>query len=90
MTDEQRPAAGHHPDDRRDDLPHDLCDCLRTKAMTMGAYSKPTIAEDAGAADTAIYHCMVTMATHGPDEDDVMPCACRPGRQCYVPASPLV
>lgn len=88
-----RPAddrpADNAPIASRRTLPQDLCACLRTKTMTMGAHARPTIAEDVGAADTAIYHCIVTMTSHGPDEADVMPGACRPGRRCYTPSHPL-
>lgn len=64
-------------------LPADVCPCLRTKTMTLNTHHRRSAAEDGFTADTAVYHCLVTMAAQGPDEKDVVPAMCRPGRACY-------
>ncbi len=70
-------------------LPEDVCPCLRTKTMTLNTHHRRSATEDAFTADTAVYHCLVTMRAQGPDERDVVPGMCRPGRECYrAPARP--
>ncbi|HIC22848.1 MAG: hypothetical protein COB10_05875 [Planctomycetota bacterium] len=64
-------------------LPEDVCPCLRTKTMVLNTEYRRSAFEDAFTADTAFFHCLRTMAYHGPDGDDVSPDGCRPGRSCY-------
>ncbi|MGA1204106.1 MAG: hypothetical protein ACYTGJ_01725 [Planctomycetota bacterium] len=66
-------------------LPDDVCPCLRTKTMTLNPEYRRSAYEDRFTADTAIFHCLRTMAPQGPDELDCEPQMCRPGRECYTP-----
>ncbi len=65
-------------------LPPDVCSCLLTKTMALNTEYRRSAFEDRFTADTAIFQCLCTMSVHGPDEDDVMPEKCRPGRRCYA------
>jgi len=69
-------------------LPADVCPCLRTKTMTLNREYRRSAYEDSFTADTAIFHCLRTMAAHGPDERDCSPEMCRPGRECYAGDDP--
>jgi len=66
-------------------LPDDVCPCLRTKTMTLNPEYRRSAYEDRFTANTAIFHCLRTMAPQGPDELDCEPQMCRPGRECYTP-----
>ncbi len=70
-------------------LPEDVCPCLRTKTMVLNTEYRRSAFEDSFTADTAFFHCLRTMAYHGPDGDDVCPQECRPGRKCYPKAEDL-
>ena len=70
---------------RPDHLPADLCPCLMTKTMNLNTEYRRTAYEHSFLADTALFHCLVTMCGQGPDDDDVEPEKCRPGRGCYSP-----
>lgn len=66
-----------------DVIPADICSCLMTKTMALNTEYRRTVYETTLTADTALYHCIVTMSNMGPDEDDVEPWKCRPGRSCH-------
>ncbi|HIA27247.1 MAG TPA: hypothetical protein EYN79_03875 [Planctomycetes bacterium] len=71
-------------------LPEDVCPCLRTKTMTLNTEYRRSAFEDRFTADTAFFHCLRTMAYHGPDQLDVRPDMCRPGRSCYPTPPDLI
>ena len=64
-------------------LPHDACPALFTKTKALNSLYVPSPAEVRWAADVAIFWCLKTMREQGPDDADVSPAACRPGRSCY-------
>ena len=64
-------------------LPPDVCPCLMTKTMHLNTEYRRSEFEEGFTADTALFHCLITMNAQGPDEDDVVPEKCRPGRRCY-------
>ncbi len=64
-------------------LPDDVCCCLRTKTMSLNTDYRRSPFEGTFTADTALFHCLKTMDAHGPDEEDVEPELCRPGRGCW-------
>ena len=66
-------------------LPDDVCPCLRTKTMTLNTEYRRSAFEDSFTADTAIFTCLKTQCSHGPDELDCSAEMCRPGRECYEP-----
>ncbi len=70
-------------------LPADICPCFMTKTMTLNTDYRRSAFEDRFTADTAVFHCVKTMEPHGPDEDDVLPEKCRPGRSCYAAAEDI-
>jgi len=64
-------------------LPKDACSALMTKTMTLNTEHRRSLQEHFFTADTAIFYCLRTMHEHGPDNDDVLPDTCRPGRECW-------
>jgi hypothetical protein len=65
------------------DLP-DVCRCLRTKtAFGASIGYRPW---QYGASSTAVYWCLHTMASAGPDENLVHPHNCKHGRSCFKSA----
>ena len=74
-----------YEDELRDDdfLPDDVCSGFRTKTMTLNTEHRRCAEEVKMTANTAYFYCLKTMREHGPDEDDVTPDFCRPGRDCY-------
>lgn len=64
-------------------LPPDVCSLLLTKTMLLNTHHRRSAFEDVFTAHTATFHCLRTMLAQGPDEDDVLPEKCRPGRTCY-------
>ena len=80
MTRESTPQ----PEPRAEEfLPLDVCPCLRTKTMHLNTEYRRSAFEERFSADTALFTCTVTQCPWGPDEDDVLPERCRPGRSCY-------
>ncbi len=65
-------------------LPSDLCCCFFTKTMALNTHYRRSAFEERFTADTAIFHCIRTMSDQGPDERDVLPELCRPGRDCHT------
>jgi hypothetical protein len=64
--------------------PPQVCRMLRTKTA-FGAYSldsDPLSWQD-GESTTAVFWCLRTMETAGPDEDFAHPSTCRAGRECF-------
>lgn len=61
------------------------CSLLRTKTMRLGTdFRKPVeIGPDWEPSSTAIFWCIKTMSTKGPDEGDVDPRDCRDHRACF-------
>lgn len=63
-----------------------VCRMLRTK-NAFGSYSEDVheVPWQAGESTTAVFWCLKTMDTAGPDDDFAHPSTCRPGRACYRP-----
>lgn len=57
---------------------------LRTKTA-FGSYGPDAEPWDTGESTTAVYWCLMTMQTAGPDEQFCHPATCRAGRACYQP-----
>lgn len=72
-----------NPNSDEEFLPKDVCPCLRTKTLHLNTEYRRSAFEERFTADTALFTCMVTMCDWGPDEADVLPNRCRPGRACY-------
>ena len=70
-------------DTNQEPLPKDLCPEFKTKTMTLNTEYRRNPFEDQAESCTAHFWCMLTMDVHGPDDDDVMPHECLPGRSCY-------
>lgn len=64
-------------------LPEDVCSLLMTKTRHLNTHHRRSAFEETFTADTALFHCACTMCAQGPDDDDVVPEKCRPGRGCY-------
>ena len=65
-------------------IPREICACFFTKVMRLNTEYRESEFERTKTAQTAIFHCLATMDSIGPDEDDVIPGRCVPGRECYV------
>ena len=61
-----------------------VCRMLRTKTA-FGAMSFDDEDWTDGASTTAVYWCLGTMETAGPDDVLCHPSSCIPGRACYRP-----
>jgi hypothetical protein len=63
-----------------------LCKMLRTKTA-FGLYEGDPEHEawELATSRTAVYWCLRTMQTAGPDDQFVHPESCREGRSCYQP-----
>ena len=59
-----------------------VCRYLRTK-VAFGTLVGHPIPWQAGASATAVYWCLRTTETAGPDESFAHPHVCRDGRACY-------
>jgi hypothetical protein len=59
----------------------ELCRLIRTKT----AFGSPDGAWRHGDSTTAVYWCLATMETFGPDDGYVHPHQCSCGRACYQP-----
>ena len=59
-----------------------VCRLLRTKTA-YGNYGDDITAWQIGESTTAVFWCLGTMATAGPDQDYAHPMSCREGRRCY-------
>ena len=55
-----------------------------TKTLTLNTEYRRSLFESRFTADTALFHCVRTLGAQGPDDDDVAPEMCRPGRACYA------
>jgi hypothetical protein len=55
---------------------------LRTKTA-FGSYGPEAYAWDSGESTTAVFWCLGTMETAGPDDHYAHPTTCRSGRSCY-------
>ena len=67
--------------------PSVVCRMLRTKTFfgtLVGDYSEAA-PWDSGASTTAVYWCLRTMESAGPDDQYAHPHACRAGRECFEP-----
>ena len=62
-----------------------VCRMLRTKTA-FGTFRGNLYAWQSGRSTTAVYWCLRTMETVGPDDDYTHPHACREGRGCFEPA----
>ena len=61
-----------------------ICRRLRTKT-SFGTYiGSPTFWED-GDSTTAVYWCLATMGSAGPDDQIAHARDCKPGRECFRP-----
>ena len=59
-----------------------VCRLLRTK-HSFGTFVGNLYSWQAGASTTAVYWCLCTMETAGPDDGYAHPHQCRKGRACY-------
>lgn len=59
-----------------------VCRLLRTK-HAFGTFVGNLYSWQAGASTTAVYWCLGTMETAGPDEGYAHPHQCRAGRACF-------
>jgi hypothetical protein len=59
-----------------------VCQFLRTKTA-FGTFAGSLHSWQAGNSTTAVYWCLRTMETAGPDDGYAHPHACRPGRECF-------
>ena len=61
-----------------------VCRMIRTKTA-FGFYdeNEEPVAWELGQSTTAVYWCLSTMQTAGPDDQFVHPQDCREGRGCY-------
>jgi hypothetical protein len=59
-----------------------VCRLLRTKTA-FGSFVGNLHAWQKGASTTAVYWCLNTMETAGPDDSYAHPHACRAGRACF-------
>ena len=66
--------------------PSSVCRMLRTKTA-FGSYccDGDEIPWESGESTTAVYWCLCTMETAGPDDLYAHPNSCRPTRTCYRP-----
>ena len=60
----------------------EVCRNLRTKTA-FGTLVGHRVAWQLGASSTAVYWCLRTMATAGPDDALAHPHGCRAGRGCF-------
>lgn len=60
------------------------CSMLRTKTF-FGTYTSTGEDWQTGDSSTAVYWCLETMSTAGPDDDLAHPHTCRCGRRCFKP-----
>ena len=70
-----------HPEP--DFLPPDICPLLRTKSLALNTHYEPTVFEERAQSNVAVFYCMKTMGTFGPDDLDIGPDDCRCGRSCW-------
>ena len=63
-------------------IPPEVCRSLRTKTAfgTLVGHRPWQL----GASSTAVYWCLRTMASAGPDDGLAHPPTCRPGRGCHL------
>ena len=62
-----------------------VCRLLRTKTA-YGNYGDDMLAWQTGDSTTAVFWCLSTMTTAGPDQDYAHPMSCRQGRRCFKAA----
>lgn len=65
--------------------PQTVCSLLRTKTA-FGAYASDDEEQldwQSGESTTAVFWCLKTMETCGPDDHFAHPSTCRVGRRCY-------
>ncbi len=65
----------------------EVCRHLRTKTA-FGTFRGGLYSWQSGRSTTAVYWCLRTMETAGPDERFAHPHACREGRACFEPPGP--
>lgn len=61
-----------------------VCRRLRTK-RAFGSFHGNLYSWQSGDSTTAVYWCLRTMETVGPDDGFAHPHACTSGRECFVP-----
>ena len=59
-----------------------VCQFLRTKTA-FGTFAGSLYSWQTGHSTTAVYWCLRTMETAGPDDGYAHPHTCRPGRDCF-------
>jgi hypothetical protein len=60
-----------------------VCQFLRTKTA-FGTFAGSLYSWQTGNSTTAVYWCLRTMETAGPDDGYAHPHACCPGRDCFA------
>jgi hypothetical protein len=68
-----------------DDDKKRVCRMLRTKNSFASYANVDEVPWQEGESTTAVYWCLRTMETAGPDDDYAHPSACRVGRSCFRP-----
>lgn len=81
---EDSTRRGDEPEAR--EAPPMVCRKLRTK-VAFGSPHPGLRDWRHGESATAVYWCLTTMETAGPDDDCAHPHGCRAGRSCFVPPS---
>lgn len=78
-------AASQEPDAATNDAAEETCVCrrLRTK-RAFGSFHGNLYSWQSGDSTTAVYWCLRTMETVGPDDGFAHPHACVSGRECFV------
>ena len=69
-------------DDAKTEQQSAVCRMLRTKTA-FGTFRGHLYAWQSGRSTTAVYWCLRTMETVGPDDDYTHPHACCKGRGCF-------
>lgn len=64
-------------------LPPDVCPALQTKSLALNTHYESTAFEARAQSNVAIFYCMKTYTSFGPDDIDVGPAECRSNRECW-------
>jgi hypothetical protein len=59
------------------------CRCLRTKRMYIPALAEDALDLEQNQNDQSFYWCNKTLSALGPDDNQVHPSLCQPGRSCH-------
>ncbi len=71
--------------DKNEEEQTEVCRLLRTKTA-FGTFRGGAYNWQSGRSTTAVYWCLRTMETAGPDDGYTHPHTCQPGRTCFESA----